>query len=219
MVRTQSAPGIPGIDPSRVLAFSAAIALHVLAFALLIAPLSYRPVATPSERIQVLWPLPELLPTPPPPPPQPVRPEQHQTAPVPTPIPVTINAPVQQPIVDAPAIDAPQAMTTAPTTSESEAPSIAPPVSGVQLQYLAAPPPPYPRAALKDRLTGTVVLRVLVGVDGRPLDVSIESSSGHRVLDQAARTQVLKQWRFKPAMQDGRASQAYGLVPIAFSLD
>ncbi|WP_434213215.1 energy transducer TonB [[Pseudomonas] boreopolis] len=219
MVRTHSAPRFPGIDPSRVLAFSAAIALHVLALALLLAPLSYHPAAAPPERIQVRWQLPELVPTPPPPPRQ-VQPEQPRTAPAPRTQPVALDIPSVQPTMDAPVPDvaameadaAPIAETTAPT-------ALAPPVPGIQLQYLAAPPPPYPRVALQDRLTGTVMLRVLVDVDGKPLQVTIESSSGHRVLDQAARTQVLRQWRFKPAIQDGQAIQAYGLVPIAFSLD
>jgi protein TonB len=65
---------------------------------------------------------------------------------------------------------------------------------------------------------GTVMLRVLVDVDGGPLEVTIEVSSGNRELDRAARAQVLKSWKFQPAMQDGRAVQAYGRVPVNFSL-
>ena len=45
-----------------------------------------------------------------------------------------------------------------------------------------------------------------------------ETSSGNRDLDRAARMQVLKAWKFQPAMQDGRAVQAYGRVPVDFSL-
>ena len=63
-----------------------------------------------------------------------------------------------------------------------------------------------------------MLLRVLVDVDGTPVSVTVESSSGNRNLDKAALQHVLKTWRFKPAMQDGQAVQAYGLVPIAFSL-
>lgn len=55
-------------------------------------------------------------------------------------------------------------------------------------------------------------------IDGRPLRADIERSSGHRALDAAARRQVLAKWRFKPAMQDGHAIQAIGLVPIDFTL-
>jgi protein TonB len=72
--------------------------------------------------------------------------------------------------------------------------------------------------AIREGLTGTVMLRVLVDVDGKPLDVQIERSSGHRVLDAAARKQVLGKWRFKPAMENGRALQAIGLIPIDFHL-
>jgi protein TonB len=79
---------------------------------------------------------------------------------------------------------------------------IAPPTtapSPMQLEYRLAPAPAYPRRALQQRLTGTVMLQVLVGVDGRPLEVKVAQSSGHRELDEAARAQVLKRWSFQPA--------------------
>ncbi len=66
---------------------------------------------------------------------------------------------------------------------------------------------------------GTVTLRVLVDVDGSPLEVRVERSSGNRSLDNAARAQVLRQWKFQPATDNGRAVQAYGLVPIDFKLN
>ena len=75
------------------------------------------------------------------------------------------------------------------------------------------------REALRQSLSGTVTLRVLVDVDGRPIDVQVAQSSGHRILDAVARKQVLAKWRFKAAMQDGRAVQAIGLVPVVFDLD
>ena len=55
--------------------------------------------------------------------------------------------------------------------------------------------------------------------DGKPIDVRIERSSGHRMLDVAARKQVLAKWRFRPAMQDGHRVQAIGLIPVDFHLD
>jgi TonB family C-terminal domain len=108
----------------------------------------------------------------------------------------------------------------APTVAEPSVPptSVSAPLEGMQLQYLRAPAPPYPREALRDGLQGSVLLRVLVGVDGQPLEVSIAKSSGHKVLDQAAREQVLRRWKFHAAMQQGTPVQAYGLVPIDFSL-
>jgi protein TonB len=93
------------------------------------------------------------------------------------------------------------------------------PLHGVSLEYLQAPAPAYPREALRDGVQGTVMLQVLVDVDGRPLDVQVQHSSGNRLLDNAARRQVLERWTFRPAMKDGRAVQAIGFVPIAFNLD
>jgi len=89
----------------------------------------------------------------------------------------------------------------------------------VQLRYLHAPAPAYPRDALRVGAQGTVTLRVLVDVDGSPLDVRVERSSGNRSLDNAARTQVLRQWKFQPAIDNGRPVQAYGLVPVDFKLN
>ncbi len=88
----------------------------------------------------------------------------------------------------------------------------------VQLEYLSAPPPRYPRGALVRHIEGTVLLQVLVGIDGRPLEVTVSQTSGNRELDEAARNQILKRWTFRPAMKSGQAVQAIGLVPVAFSL-
>ena len=86
------------------------------------------------------------------------------------------------------------------------------------LEYVRATSPRYPTNELRKGVQGTVILRVLVDIDGKPVDVTIETSSGNRNLDKEARQHVLKTWRFKPAMQNGQAVQAYGLVPIAFNL-
>ena len=63
-----------------------------------------------------------------------------------------------------------------------------------------------------------MLLRVLVGTDGYPLEVTVARSSGHRELDDAARVQVLKRWSFRPASGNGQPVQAIGLVPIEFAL-
>ncbi|QYF40863.1 hypothetical protein HZS92_02971 [Xanthomonas citri pv. citri] len=102
----------------------------------------------------------------------------------------------------------------APTTTAPSGP-----IEAGRLQYLSSPAPSYPAAALRAGQQGTVLLRVLVGTDGRPAEVSVQTSSGHRMLDLAARSQVLRNWRFQPAMQNGQAVQAYGLVPVSFSLN
>src|SRR3546814_3115363 len=78
---------------------------------------------------------------------------------------------VEQVVVDQGTLQAEE--TVVPATDAGTG-DIAPPaglVAGVRLQYADAPSPPYPRAALRARLQGTVMLQVLVDVDGRPLQV------------------------------------------------
>jgi protein TonB len=221
MVRTQLPAPSFGIDLSRILALSAAIGLHLLALLLLLIPLSH--VAPPQEpaKAQPRWQEPIVVPVTPPPPVPVTQEEKRIVAPPQTPTTAPTPLPVQAPLADASPMPLPAAAADpAPTVAEPSVPptSVSAPLEGMQLQYLRAPAPPYPREALRDGLQGSVLLRVLVGVDGQPLEVSIAKSSGHKVLDQAAREQVLRRWKFHAAMQQGTPVQAYGLVPIDFSL-
>lgn len=93
------------------------------------------------------------------------------------------------------------------------------PLTGARLSYAFAPAPPYPADALREGRSGTVILEVLVGLDGKPVRVDIAQSSGQRDLDRIAVRHVLAKWRFEPAMRNGQPVQAIGRVPIAFSLD
>lgn len=220
MVRTQLPAPSFGIDLSRILALSAAIGLHLLAMLLLLIPLSR--VAPPPEPAKAeRWQQPVVVPVTPPPP-VPVTHEEKRTVTQPrTPIATPTPTPVQMPVADASPAPVPVAAADpTPAVAEPSAPPVtaSAPLEGMQLQYLRAPAPPYPRDALREGLQGSVLLRVLVGVDGQPLEVTIAKSSGHRVLDQAAREQVLRRWKFHAAMQQGVPVQAYGLVPVDFSL-
>ena len=99
---------------------------------------------------------------------------------------------------------------------------VAPPAGPVEtapsaLGYRSMKQVPYPVIAKRQRLEGTVLLRVLVGADGVPQRIDVERSSGHSVLDRAAREAVMT-WRFEPGTRNGQPFAAYGLVPIAFRL-
>ena len=218
MVRTQSGTSPIRFDTSRILAYSTAIALHALALGLLLIPLSQATLHNDTAR-EPRWQVPELKPvTPPPlpptvpiarttpPPRQPALPAPVEIAPVPI---FATEAVMNLPIDIGPAADTPLAI-------GGDGPAT--PLQGVQLRYLRAPAPAYPRDALLAGIQGTVTLRVLVGEDGTPLEASIEHSSGSRSLDAAARNQVLRRWKFQPAIDNGRPVQAYGLVPVDFKL-
>lgn len=90
--------------------------------------------------------------------------------------------------------------------------------SEATIAYETATPPAYPIQALRAGVQGTVLLKVLVDAGGKPVQVAIQRSSGSRSLDDAARRHVLAAWRFHPAMRDGRAFEAWALVPVQFNL-
>lgn len=211
------------LDPGRITAGAGAIALNALLLMLLLVPIAAPPIVERRDDTPTLWlPLPRPKPVPVPPIPVPIR-ERPAAAPDSRPVERRVERPMQD------TTDDPQPGDTvvppgderviSPPADPVLPPASGQPLEGAHLQYASAPPPPYPRDALRDGLTGTVMLRVLVDVDGRPLDVAVERSSGHRVLDVAARRQVLAKWRFHPAMRDGRAVQAIGVVPVEFTLD
>jgi len=218
MVRTLHTQDHTRPEPARIAAITAAIAVHVLAFLLLLLPLASTPAqAPPTPPMQLRWEIPEIIPTPPLPP-EPVEMTQVQP-PQATPQRIDIRPQVAPPIVvDQGTLQATATEPVAVDSSQSEVSMDPAPLAGAQLRYARAPAPAYPRAEARAGIEGTVLLKVLVDVDGSPLEVSLERSSGNRSLDTQARNQVLRHWRFEPAMRNGRPVQAYGLVPIHFSL-
>lgn len=79
-------------------------------------------------------------------------------------------------------------------------------------------PPRYPMAARRQGLEGHVLLRIEVDGTGVATRVTVSKSSGHRVLDDSA-LRAAKDWRFLPALVDGRAASGAVDVPITFRLD
>lgn len=75
--------------------------------------------------------------------------------------------------------------------------------------------PDYP--AISERLgeTGTVVLQLLVGTDGKVTDSRIEKSSGYPRLDEAA-VRGLSACRFAPGTVDGRPAPAWARIQYTF---
>jgi periplasmic protein TonB len=212
---------IARIQPSRIFGMAGAIALNVAAFMLLLVPVSapMPSVLIDEEKKPITWiePKPVVIehkPT--------VVPVQKTTETKPTQTTKT-TTPTQTVVHEETVIPDGTEYTlptnTEPTTDLGPAlPQNPDPLPSMRLEYASAPAPTYPRDMLLDGREGTVVLRVLVDVDGKPLSVEIERSSGHRKLDDAARRQVLRKWMFRPAMRDGQAVQVYGIVPVSFSL-
>ena len=206
------------LDFGRVVALAAAIALHLLALLLLLIPMAAPPLErVVEERIPWTQRIKPVIPPQPPQPIEPLRPVTSQPPTVqPTVIPPTVLPQTSQ-IVDTGTLQASEGIESV-VPGNDIGPVDTSPMIGSQLQYVTAPPPPYPGAEQRRGVEGTVTLRILVDVDGKPLEVSVDASSGNRNLDRAASQHVLKHWRFKPAVRDGVTVQAYGLVPISFAL-
>jgi len=223
MIRAIPSPQ-PGLklDGVRIAGNTGAIAFNTVMLLLLLAPLSAPKLLLPEVDDDPVIQIP--LPRNPVPPPiieqplpvnrqpappittQPVRPQQ--------PPPIVVDNPQPAP-TDFVGVEQPPIQVAKADPPGGTDPGIQ---AGASLQALNNPAPPYPPPAVRDNLTGVVELEILVGIDGKPIDVSVVRSSGHRILDQAARRVVLSRWTFQPAMRDGQPVQARGRVPIEFKL-
>ena len=76
--------------------------------------------------------------------------------------------------------------------------------------------PEYSEEARKARFQGTVVLKTIVRRDGTVDVVNVVRSLGFG-LDQNA-IQALKQWRFRPAMENGKVVDAIVNIEVNFNL-
>ena len=79
------------------------------------------------------------------------------------------------------------------------------------------PTPDYPAAALNAGVEGDVIVRLQVDASGRVSQAAVIGHEGgiDPALDQAA-IAALQQWRFQPAMRDGRAINSVVQVPVEF---
>lgn len=155
--------------------------------------------------------------TPPPPDATPAPQEPaSQTAP---PLPMTEvaqTAPMQIAIVDplpepAPIIAAPPAPPAPPAQSSFVQ------ARDLGTRVLSAIPPRYPTESRRKREQGTVVLSIVLSVEGEVSSISVAHSSGYSRLDEAAQRAVRK-WRWAPTIRDGIPVMVRGLVEIPFIL-
>jgi protein TonB len=202
----------PHATRSLAMAVTLSLNLAILLFAL--RPSTPLPVQVPipsSLQATIVQPPPAVVP----PPPIPTLHVAHHVDRPNVHVAIAHPAPISIPAASAITPIAPLAISTNPVAVD---PSGAAGNSEATIAYETATPPAYPIEALRAGVQGTVLLKVLVDTRGMPVQVAIERSSGSRSLDDAARRHILAAWRFHPAMRDGRAIQAWALVPVRFNL-
>jgi protein TonB len=79
--------------------------------------------------------------------------------------------------------------------------------------------PVYPEGARSAGLEGTVLVKIQILANGAPGDITVNRSSGHDSLDEAAIAAV-RQWRFIPAknQDSGISIVCYTTMPVVFRL-
>lgn len=78
-------------------------------------------------------------------------------------------------------------------------------------------PPQYPAAERQKGIQGSATLTILVGVDGKVLDVEILSSTPTKSFGVAAREAAL-QWRYKAQVRDDKPTKFIVQTPVVFNI-
>lgn len=81
---------------------------------------------------------------------------------------------------------------------------------------LAYVEPVYPPAALKARLPGVVILRVLLGRDGGVREVTVLRPATMGMTESAV--EAVRQWRWEPALLHGRPVEVLMTVTVTFTV-
>lgn len=87
-----------------------------------------------------------------------------------------------------------------------------------QPRLLRAIAPRYPFAAAQKGIEGRVMLRFVVDSTGKAREAAIVESEPEGIFDESALS-VVKKYKFKPAMKDGKAVDCIVKVPIKFTLN
>lgn len=78
------------------------------------------------------------------------------------------------------------------------------------------PDPEYSEEARKAKYQGTCVLWLIVGPDGRPRDIKVARTLGLGLDEKAI--EAVKQWKFEPALKDGKPVAVQINVEVSFRL-
>ena len=219
-------------NPLLMLCIAGSVAVHVLVLTLLPGWRARRDALPPVLTVELS---PEIPPQIVPPKPLPV--DAPPVRPAPQPLkPAVVRTPeprvMREPIMTAPPEAPPSPVAAVAQTVVPERPAPPPEAPRVQpapvlapvtpprsdAAYLNNPRPAYPLAARRRGDQGTVLIRVLVTAEGAAREVSLEKTSGHSSLDDAALAAV-KSWRFVPARQGTQAIESPYVVPVVFKLD
>lgn len=167
----------------------------------------------------------EPKPLPPPPAPRPLEkprplppPPLVTAAPAPEPTPPVFVAPPPAPLptpVMAPPEPGPPAPVAPPPPPAPPAPKLLP---SSAIAYQVMPPIEVPLTSRRLRESGTVMLRVLVGIDGAPRQVTVQKSSGFKRLDDQALF-AMKQARFKPQTEQGMPVEWVVIAPLQYDVE
>lgn len=163
-----------------------------------------------------------------PPPPQPAPPMRPAAQPLQSPSPI-LGAPAAESVAPAAFATAPPPAEPAPlpppsTTALAVAAPPAPPpparrvLAATAVQYLVLPPVEVPRASRRAGESGMVWLKVVVGVQGLPLSVQVQRSSGYPRLDEQA-VWAMRQARFRPQTENGSPIELEVTAPIEYPLE
>ena len=102
------------------------------------------------------------------------------------------------------------------TPATKSAPQIEAATNAAQHEALAdATKPAYPPLAQHMNVQGSVVLQALIGADGTIENLRV--TSGPAILATAAQ-QAVRQWRFKPIMQNGQAVESKATITVNFTI-
>ena len=80
------------------------------------------------------------------------------------------------------------------------------------------PQPPYPAGMQRLGIEGAVTVRVLVGIDGRPLRIEAVRVDQDAFF-AATRDWAMKNWRFRPATRDGEPFAEWRTMTVRFEID
>jgi TonB family protein len=76
--------------------------------------------------------------------------------------------------------------------------------------------PHYPEKARKAKISGKVVLQVVIHKDGTVGNIEVLQSPGAKLGFEEAAIAAVRQWKYKPGLQNGKPVDVYFTVPVVF---